>query len=230
MSQIKILDRGNDQVWTIETGERWKEICYLIMHGCSDELVLIDPGDDPDFISNAILETGNKFRFLLLTHAHHDHIGAVESICTRFGVTCHLHKGDLRLLHHAPMYALSFAGKKIERVTSFQTFEDTPSFKLGDDSIHVIHTPGHTPGSVCYSIGSSIFTGDTLLNEHIGRTDLPGGDRGKIQQSIEFLLNLPGDDQMMLFPGHGSSWTLGQARKWWQLNSALLPEYKETTA
>jgi hydroxyacylglutathione hydrolase len=200
------------------TDPRWKENCYIVQHQTSREQVLIDPGDRADAIMQAIADGGGQLRHILLTHTHFDHVGAAAAISKLFGLPCRLHKDDVRLLHHAPMYALRFAGKSIEMPVSYQALDDKP-LQFGEQTIEVIHTPGHTRGSVCYQIGGLLFTGDTLLRQRVGRTDLPGGDPVPLKESINRLLTeLPEDTP--LFPGHGRPWTIGEARAWWSAAAA----------
>lgn len=219
-----MLRLGEYEITTIVTSDSWRENCYLVRHSPSEELALIDPGDDPDSIFQAVLERGARLRHILLTHAHHDHVGAVAALCRRFGRTCDLHKGDMRLLRHATIYAMRFAGKQIEPPAPCRTFEGQPAFQLGDRSIEVIHTPGHTPGSVCYYLDGFVFTGDTLLYRNVGRTDLPGGDAKVLVTSVMRLVErLPVDT--VIFPGHGRPWTLAEARSWWAGVAMEPPQY-----
>jgi glyoxylase-like metal-dependent hydrolase (beta-lactamase superfamily II) len=132
----------------------------------------------------------------------------------------------MRLLRHAPLYALRFARQEIEQPEPFVVFDGQPGFDLGKQPIHVIHAPGHTAGSVCYRFDGLVFTGDTLLRQHVGRTDLPGGDAAQLKNSINLLLTgLPEDT--ILFPGHGRPWTIGEARVWWQKAAAAPPAYNQ---
>lgn len=217
--------RGEFQVNIFTTGAPWKENCYLVHHLPSGEQVIIDPGDDAEGIAQAVLYGGDKLCAIWLTHAHHDHVGAVAALCRTFSLVCDLHKGDMRLLRHAPMYALLFASKHIEAPEPIRTYEELPQLQLGQRAVEVIHTPGHTPGSVCYRLGSFVFTGDTLLYECVGRTDLPGGDAAQLKTSISRLVeSMPGDT--VILPGHGRTWTVADARVWLQAATNDLPEYK----
>ena len=216
---------GQCRILRIVTGEAWRENCYLVTHVPSRELAVVDPGDDADSIIRAVLESGARLRHILLTHAHHDHVGAVAALCRRFGLVCDIHKDDARLLRHAPMYALLFAHKQIEAPTPLRLFQDQPDLQLGERSIQVIHTPGHTFGSVCYDFGGFVFTGDTLLYQCVGRTDLPGSDAKTLAASVSRLVDrLPGDT--VIFPGHGRQWTLSEAKNWWREVAASAPQHK----
>jgi hydroxyacylglutathione hydrolase len=217
---------GPYRILRIVTGEIWRENCYLAIHAPSGQMALVDPGDDADSIIRATVESGTRLQHVLLTHAHHDHVGAVAALYRRFGLACEVHDDDVRLLRHAPMYALRFAQKQIETPAPFRAFKDQPTFHVGEQPVQVIHTPGHTSGSVCYNFGGFVFTGDTLLYQRVGRSDLPGGDPKLLVASVNQLLErLPGDT--VVFPGHGRPWTLGEARTWWGGAAGSAPEHKQ---
>ena len=206
---------GEFEIKTIMSGAPWKENCYLVRHLLTGEQAVIDPGADAEIIVRAVLANSSKLDHIWLTHAHHDHIVSVAGLCRHFGISCRIHKADQRLLRHGPMYALRFAGLQIEAPTDVQLFETPCQFQIGGHRVEIIHTPGHTSGSVCYALEGFVFTGDTLIYEHVGRTDLPGGDDTLIKASVSRLLeNLP--VETVLFGGHGRPWTVTQSYKWWQ--------------
>ena len=210
----------------IPSREPWNENCYLVHHISSGEGALIDPGGSEELIIQSVEENGVQLRHIMLTHAHHDHLGAVTAVCRRFGLPCWLHKDDARLLRHAPMYALLFAGRKIEPPEPVKIFESQPVLNLGAQSIKILHTPGHTAGSICISFGDFIFTGDTLLYQHIGRTDLPGGNAVQLAATVGQLVeNLPAE--IILFPGHSRAWTIREAREWWKNVGSAPPQLTE---
>jgi len=201
----------------------------MVCHMPSIEAAVIDPGGNADDIIGTVLGDSVTVRRILLTHAHHDHVGAVAALCRRFRIACEIHKGDARLLRHAPMYALRFGGKHFEAAEPSNAFDGPWVIQLGLRQINVVHTPGHTAGSVCYDFGGFLFTGDTLLYHHVGRTDLPGGDATLLNRSIQNLLDIFPDDTV-LFPGHGRVWTIGEARLWWHEASVLPPQYTQFDA
>jgi len=206
---------GEFEIQTIRSGAPWKENCYLVRHLPTGEQVVIDPGADAETIIQAVLANGSELDQIWLTHAHHDHIVAVAGLCRHFGISCRLHKADQRLLRHGPMYAQRFAGLEIEAPTDVQFFKLPCEFQIGGHRVEIVSTPGHTSGSVCYALEGFVFTGDTLIYEHVGRTDLPGGDDTLIKASVSQLLeNLPAET--ILFGGHGRPWTVAQSQKWWQ--------------
>ena len=224
MSKYETITIGGYRIIKVVTGQPWMENCYLVSHSPSGEQALIDPGDDADSIIQAILENGTQLQYILLTHAHHDHVGAVAALCRHFDLPCRVHKNDVRLLRHAPMYALRFANKRIQAADRIEVFDEKGYFPLGEQLIQVIHTPGHTAGSVCFSFNNFVFTGDTLLNQYIGRTDLPGGDKALLKSSVNQLLPRL-TSETILFPGHGKLWTVEQADTWWKKVAESAPEF-----
>jgi len=195
------------------TGGRWAENCYLVTHACSGEAVLIDPGSDAREIEHLLNEKRATLRHILLTHAHFDHVGAVAAICRATGLSCRLHSADARLLRHAPMYAELFSHESIEMPGPCCFFE-SEEFDMGGRRVAALHTPGHTAGSVCYSFPDFTFTGDTLLRQSVGRTDLPGGNAAVLSSSVSRLIDSLADG-IVLFPGHGPEWRTEDARDWW---------------
>ena len=217
---------GEYQVTTLVTGGSWKENCYLIRHVDSDDVVLIDPGEDDGQISALVQKWGGVLRYILLTHAHHDHVGAVAPLAREYGMPARVHRSDVRLLHHTPMYAWRFANRKIEMPAPYLVLDGQANLLLDEGQIEVIPTPGHTSGSVCYVMGGMVFTGDTLLFQHVGRVDLPGADAQQMRTSIDYLMQqLP--PQTIILPGHGRPWSIGEAQKWWTTASVSLPQFTE---
>jgi hydroxyacylglutathione hydrolase len=215
---------GDYRVVTIPTG-RWRENCYLVRHVPTGDLVLVDPGDDSHLILKAIEDEGSRLRLIVLTHAHHDHVGAVKAVCEKFEMHFYLHKDDVKLLNRAPTYALAFEKKKIEISKNYRLLGSEDLVWAGD-TINVLNLPGHTGGSVCFYFGGIAFTGDTLLNEFIGRTDLPGADAAELGKSITNMLRtLP--HGTLLFPGHGRPWTVTAATRWWEVQQEGAREYRE---
>ncbi len=219
------LQLGDYQIITIVTDEPWCENCYLVRHLPSAEQVLIDPGGSVDRIVQAVLNQDESLKKILITHAHHDHVSAMANLHQRFKVSCHLHKADARLMRQAHTYAFVFDGRQIEPFTAFCLYDDEESLEIGKQPIQVIYTPGHTPGSVCYYFGDFVFTGDTILYQHVGRIDMPGSNVNQLISSVSRLVEqLPGET--VVFPGHGRTWTIREARLWWQDAVISPPQYK----
>lgn len=168
---------------------------YLVIS--NNEAVLIDLGGDPSSVIQYILENKIKLKAVYATHGHFDHVIGVQKLKEVFKVHFHLHENDLGLLRRDERT------KDIE-VDSF--VKENDEIKIGDETLKVIETPGHTLGSVCYLFNEGIFTGDTLFNGSIGRYDL-GGNKEMLKKSINKIMQL--DDTLTVYPGHGFFTTLG---------------------
>ena len=181
--------------------------CYIL--GCEDtkEAAIIDPGDNADEIISTIEKEGLNPKFIINTHAHFDHIGGVKVIQDHFKIDFILHEGDLFLVENASEQATAFGLKPISKPVVNKNATNGEKVNLGNKSITVIHTPGHSPGGVCYYSGNNVFVGDTLFAGSIGRTDLPGGSYDTLINSIKENL-FPLGDSTIVYPGHGPSTTI----------------------
>lgn len=206
-------EHGGCRIVCLVTGEKWKQNTYFVTDTASSSTIVIDPGSNAERIIQLIQDVGGKVSRILVTHPHHDHVGAASQVSGHFNIACELHKQDVRLLMHAPMYALRFANHTIPAVTCFEPFEEL-CIRTEKPEVRSLHTPGHTKGSVCYIFDGFVFTGDTLLYKHVGRTDLPGSNAEEIVGSVERVLNEL-TDETILFSGHGKPWSVGEARVWW---------------
>jgi len=218
---------GTCKITCVVTGELWAQNCYLVTHKQTGEQVLIDPGYNADIIVQTIKENGSgRLNYILLTHAHFDHVGAVTPLCERFNVVAYIHKSDSRILRHAPMYALRFAQRHIPKPEPYIEFEEQPELSIEEQPIKVLHVPGHSSGSVCYCFAGFAFTGDTLLNNYVGRVDLPGCNLVMLKKSVGFLLkSLPGET--VLFTGHGKPWNISEAATWWETAKHTVPQHTD---
>ena len=173
--------------------------CY-ILQGDSNQCLAIDPGGQPDVVLEFLGE--RKLAAILLTHGHFDHVGAVADLVTETGCKVYLCADDLTLPRSMTSGQLYYT----------DTYSDGDEITLAGLTFRVLHTPGHTPGSVCLCFGDAMFSGDTLFAGSIGRTDLPGGDYATLINSItENLLSLP--DDLTVWPGHGEETTIGFEKK-----------------
>ena len=176
--------------------------CYILHDELSKNCVVIDPGYDADFVLDKLNSLGLTLEAILLTHGHFDHVGAVKELAADTGCKVYLHPDDLSM---PPMMT---AGK----LHYTDTYTEGTQLHLAGLDMVVLHTPGHTPGSVCLVCETSIFSGDTLFQGSCGRTDLPGGDWSAITQSLKRLASLEGN--FWVYPGHGGSTTLRDEKKY----------------
>ena len=184
--------------------------CYII--GKDGEGVVIDPGADAMEIVNAINEMKLKIKYIILTHAHIDHIISVDELRESLGAKVLLHENEARALSN-PFYNGSglFGLKKVFKEAD-SVLKDGDSLEVGGMKLEIIHTPGHTSGGICIKTGDKIFTGDTLFMMSIGRTDLGDGDQDQLMDSIKNKLMVLADD-LKVYPGHGTSTTIGYERE-----------------
>jgi glyoxylase-like metal-dependent hydrolase (beta-lactamase superfamily II) len=187
---------------------------YLLW--CSDTMhaIIVDPGDEADMVWQAIEDAGVRLQAIVLTHAHLDHVGAVTAIRERAHVPVYLHPADDDLLAMVPAQARMF-GLHLEPVApADQPLAHGDVISVGNVSFTVLHTPGHSPGSVCLYAADekTLIAGDTLFRRGVGRTDLPGGSWEQLAQAIHTHL-WPLPDDVRAYPGHGPATTIGEERR-----------------
>jgi hydroxyacylglutathione hydrolase len=186
--------------------------------GCerTREAVLIDPGDEVDELLGAVRDRDVEVQYILLTHAHVDHITGVGEAKDAFDVPVYLHEDDLFLYQAAVAQGAMF-GYKVRQPPPVDVYYDLTPIYFGDYEVRVHHTPGHCPGGVCLQLGkkgapgTDLFVGDTLFAGSIGRTDLPGGDVDLLMRSITEVL-FPLGDEAIVHPGHGPDTTIQRER------------------
>jgi len=191
---------------------------YVLACDDTRDAVIIDPGDEVNELLRVVSERKLHVCHILLTHAHVDHVAGVARAKAVTGAPISLHRDDLSLYDGAPQQA-SFFGFDIEAPPPVDHFyELSVPLTFGSHEVKVLHTPGHTPGGVCLLVGPAgqkagkVFVGDTLFAGSIGRTDLAGGDRDTLIDSIrDVLLTLP--DDVEVFAGHGPSTSIGRERR-----------------
>jgi glyoxylase-like metal-dependent hydrolase (beta-lactamase superfamily II) len=186
--------------------------CYIL--GCEDSRlgVVVDPGDDPSVILETVKRTGLKITHILLTHAHIDHVGAAPAVSAKTGAEVYLHREELPVLRGLRVQAAMFGLPTPERVQGRRYLEDGDGLSLGEIDLVVIFTPGHSPGGICFRGDGFVFVGDTLFQESIGRTDLPGGSLDQLLNSIRSRLLTLSDDTAV-YPGHGPQTTIGNEKQ-----------------
>jgi glyoxylase-like metal-dependent hydrolase (beta-lactamase superfamily II) len=185
---------------------------YIVAEDEGKNCVLIDPGDEPGRIIEAIKNHQLEPERILLTHAHIDHIRYLKTIQDKLGLPLFMHEDDLPLLENINEQALFFdlTSSGVPHVDGF--VRDNQEIEIGSMHLKVLHTPGHSPGGVCYYGDHHLFAGDVLFKESIGRTDLYGGNFNLLKESIKNkLLTLP--DETVVHPGHGEDTTIGQEKR-----------------
>jgi glyoxylase-like metal-dependent hydrolase (beta-lactamase superfamily II) len=179
------------------------------------QAIVIDPGGDFERIEAALTEQGLTVTAIVHTHTHIDHVGATAPLQRLSGAEAHIHEADRFLYDMLPVQSALLGVPNPEKCDMLGTLVDDFSLRAGSLEVCVMHTPGHTPGSVSFYVespeGKLLFTGDTLFQRGIGRTDLWGGDSKLILQSIKSKL-LPLDDETVVIPGHGPRTTIGDER------------------
>lgn len=173
--------------------------CYAVYDESRDDCVIVDAGAQADRIKRFL--RGRKVAAMLLTHGHVDHIGAVDELCEE-NAELYIHSSDLPMLTDTALNLSAPFGMPLTVKHAAKTLSGGDSFTLAGLPVSVIHTPGHTEGSCCFTIGGYLLTGDTLFHMGRGRTDFPGGDEQKLRRSLQTLLNM---DDTRFYPGHGDS-------------------------
>lgn len=178
--------------------------CYILQDEKTKETAVIDPGGDFPEIKKYIEDNGLKVKYIIMTHAHGDHIGALEELKDYSGAAVCIHREDNEMLQNSSRnFSAELSGSHIN-MSADRLLEDKDVLELGETKLNIIHTPGHSKGGICIYCEGSLFSGDTLFACSIGRTDLPGGSFDEIIKSIrEKLFILP--DDTAVYPGHGSS-------------------------
>ena len=201
MEELKNGDPGTEKqkLWirTITVGVVGT-CCYLVGAADRKDCVVIDPGDEAERIRQAA--EGREIAAILLTHGHFDHIGGVRGL---MGATTRLviHPMDEPMLQDPEKNAgMALLRKRITAPDATDLAQDGAELEMAGMKIRVMHTPGHTPGSVCYRIGEDLFTGDTMFEHGWGRTDLPGGSQHDMFASLRRLI--PIARELTIHPGH----------------------------
>lgn len=184
--------------------------CYILQSG--HEAIVIDPGDEPERIIKFLATLNVKTKQIVATHAHFDHVLGVDGVRKATKTPFLIHEDDLGILQSMQERVKAFMGLKVGPPPSVDGFvKENDVLTVGDESLKVIHTPGHSPGSISLHGKDNVLTGDALFNQSIGRTDTPGGDTETLLRSIrDKLFRLP--DNIVVYPGHGSETTIGDEK------------------
>ena len=186
--------------------------CYLVINEETKETVVIDPGACPSYLVSHIKSEELTVTAILLTHGHFDHAMAAGELAEIFGIKIYAHKAEKDTLENPAKNVSVMIGKR-EAYHADVFAEDDEILKLAGMELKVLHTPGHTEGGCCYYLEKekTLFSGDTLFCQSVGRTDFPGGSMSGLVRSIrEKLLTLP--DDVKVYPGHMDITSIGRER------------------
>ena len=182
--------------------------CYLVYDENTKDAIIIDPGAAGSQIAKHIQDIGLRAKFIVLTHNHPDHIGGLGEVKAGTGAKVAIHADDAPGLQRISRFGSAGAAPA---PAPDVLLKDGDELDVGSLRFHVIHTPGHTQGGICLLIDNYLFSGDTLFNTSIGRSDMPGGNGGQLIEAIfTKLLTLP--DDIVVLPGHGPDTTIGAER------------------
>lgn len=181
--------------------------CYLLEDTQRMECAVIDPGDQPGDIAAELEKAGMKPTMILITHGHFDHVLGVPGLLSRYpGLPVYVHEKEVNWGGKGDQYML------LGEVEGIHTVDEGDEIPFGDAKIQVLHTPGHSLGSVTYRVGDVLFCGDTLFAGSCGRTDFTGGSFGEILRSLKRLVSLEGN--LRVCPGHEGTSDLEQERQY----------------
>ncbi len=188
--------------------------CYIVGSPSTKQGLIIDPGAEAGAILRTVRQTGLSIALMVVTHAHVDHIGALREVKEKTNAEFAIHEAEVQLLSTTAMRLLTSL-----RLSPFRSplqpdrfLKDGDRINIGDLQFEVLHTPGHSPGGICLLGQGVVFSGDTLFNCGVGRTDFPGCSHERLLRSIqEKLMVLP--DDTVVYPGHGPPTTIGDERR-----------------
>ena len=184
--------------------------CYIVHNG--NEAFVVDPSISEKKIIAALNDRNLKLKGILLTHGHFDHIWRAQELRNETGAPLYVHEFDDEMLTDSDKNAYrTFTGNEFTIEKADALLREGDILFLGDEKITVLHTPGHTKGSVCYDTGDSLLSGDTIFAEGFGRCDLYGGDMSALKLSIQRLSEIAKNENRWLYSGHGEQSTLRQA-------------------
>ncbi len=188
--------------------------CYFVVNEETKHTIIIDPGDEADRLGHALDENELVPEAILLTHAHFDHIMAVDEFVDAYRLPVYIHEADADMLTQPQLNSGAMIGRSVTAKAD-HFLRDGDVLHLAGMDISVLHTPGHTPGGACFYFPDEgiVFSGDTLFCESVGRTDLPGGSMSALVRSIkEKLLKL--SDLTIVYPGHGEPTKIGTEKQY----------------
>lgn len=180
--------------------------CFIVWDEGTSEALVIDPGDEPDRIINFIKENKLNVKYILCTHAHFDHVGALPELKQETGAQVAIHEAEKEIYEGARDMALFF-GYDINKLPEPDILlNENDYIRIGKMEFRVLHTPGHSPGGLCLYGNGVVFTGDTVFAGSVGRTDFYGGSMDDLKNSFKKILSLPAYTKIL--PGHGPESTV----------------------
>ncbi|MFQ6676922.1 MAG: MBL fold metallo-hydrolase [Fidelibacterota bacterium] len=198
----------NINVHVIVTGP-FQENTFIISDSITGDTVFIDPGDNSDSLISEIDKNNLHPLAIINTHAHIDHIGAVSSLQTKWNIPFYLHKKEQMVLDTFEQTCRLFGLPTSDKPCVDYWIDSEDDLEIGALHFKVMFTPGHTPGGITLITGGHVFSGDTLFNGSVGRTDLPGGDWNTLESSLKKMVKQI-DPNMIIHTGHGSDTTMGR--------------------
>ena len=188
----------------------WMTNCYFLQS--EKAAIVIDPGYKRDSILDFLNQNEGKERLILLTHGHFDHIGGADYLRQKTGVKIGIGALDVPALSDNTLNCADLFKRKLEPFSADYEYMDGDLIKVGDIELKVIATPGHTVGGVSYLCGDSLFSGDTLFKNSVGRTDFEDGNFEELENSVRKLYTLP--NETVVYSGHGESSSIGYEKKY----------------
>ena len=185
---------------------------YLLVDDATREAAVMDVGFEPEAMLDRIRREGVRVTSLLLTHGHYDHVAGMRTIQRAHPAPCWMHPGDAPLLAVLSGQGAAFGFPPADPPLDVRDLADGQVLSIGESRLAVLHTPGHSPGGVCFLHAPDLWVGDTLFAGSIGRTDLPGGSFEQLAESIRTRL-FPLGDALRCHCGHGPATTLGIERR-----------------
>ena len=199
------------QIKTLQLGHMDNN-CYVIFDDTTRDAAIIDAPAEPRRILSYLEENSLECKYILLTHSHYDHIGALDMLKQVTGAQIGIHALEVNMLNNASANMSKFAGGHSPVSRADMILNDGDILSIGGIGLQCIHTPGHTVGSMCFYAGGVLFSGDTLFHTNIGRCDLEGGSYDVIKKSIRGKLYILPDDTIV-YPGHGEDSLIGYEKK-----------------
>ncbi|HGJ67111.1 TPA: MBL fold metallo-hydrolase [bacterium] len=185
--------------------------CYLLECEKTNSAVVIDPGGDTEEILNLIKKGNLELKAIINTHGHIDHIASNNDLKKNSSAKLYIHKADADMITNPQKNLSFFIGEPFISVSADILLKDGDIIDIGEISLKVRHTPGHSPGSICLIADGVIFTGDLLFAGSIGRYDFPGSSYDQIMLSLKMIMEL--DNDIIVYSGHGPKTTIGEEKK-----------------